>query len=303
MADLQEENEMSVCVQGDVLEELLRLLELEEIEENIFRGQSQDLGFGNVFGGQVLGQALSAASYTAPEGRSAHSLHAYFLRPGDSAKPIVYIVEPIRDGKSFATRRVKAVQKGKPIFFMSASFQREETGFDHQDDMPDVPGPDGIASEMEMALAFADQIPPGIREPILCEKPIEMRPINPINPFRPDKRPAHKYVWFRAINPIPDDAATHRYMLAYASDFQLVGTALHPHGHTFWEPKMQVASLDHAIWFHRPFRIDQWLLYAIDSPSASRARGIGIGRIFTQDGRLVATVVQEGLLRYHGTLP
>jgi acyl-CoA thioesterase-2 len=303
MADLQEENEMSVCVQGDVLEELLRLLELEEIEENIFRGQSQDLGFGNVFGGQVLGQALSAASYTAPEGRSAHSLHAYFLRPGDSAKPIVYIVEPIRDGKSFATRRVKAVQKGKPIFFMSASFQREETGFDHQDDMPEVPGPDGIASEMEMALAFADQIPPGIREPILCEKPIEMRPINPINPFRPDKRPAHKYVWFRAINPIPDDAATHRYMLAYASDFQLVGTALHPHGHTFWEPKMQVASLDHAIWFHRPFRIDQWLLYAIDSPSASRARGIGIGRIFTQDGRLVATVVQEGLLRYHGTLP
>ncbi len=294
---------MSVCIQGDVLEELLRLLELEEIEENIFRGQSQDLGFGNVFGGQVLGQALSAASYTAPPGRSAHSLHAYFLRPGDSTKPIVYIVEHMRDGKSFATRRVKAVQKGNPIFFMSVSFQREESGFEHQDDMPDIPGPDGIASEMDMALELADQIPPGIRETILCDKPIEMRPVNPINPFQPEKRPARKYVWFRAINPIPDDAATHRYMLAYASDFNLVATALYPHGHTYWEPEMQVASLDHAMWFHRPFRIDQWLLYAIESPSASQARGMGIGRIFTQDGRLVATVAQEGLMRYHGNQP
>lgn len=294
---------MNVCVQGDILEELLRLLELEEIEENIFRGQSQDLGFKNVFGGQVLGQALSAASYTAPPERSAHSLHAYFLRPGDSAKPIVYTVERMRDGKSFATRRVKAVQKGKPIFFMSVSFQREETGFEHQDEMPDVPGPDDIDSEMDMALALADQIPPDIREKILCEKPIEMRPVDPVNPFKPEKKPAQKYVWFRTVKPLPDDAATHRYMLAYASDFNLVSTSLHPHSHTFWEPEMQVASLDHAMWFHRPFRMDQWLLYAIDSPNASQARGMGIGRIFTQDGRLAATVTQEGLIRYHGDSP
>jgi acyl-CoA thioesterase-2 len=294
---------MSVCVQGDVLEQLLRLLELEEIEENIFRGQSQDMGFKNVFGGQVLGQALSAASYTVPPERSAHSLHAYFLRPGDDAKPIVYIVEPMRDGKSFTTRRVKAVQKGEPIFFMSVSFQREETGFDHQDEMPDVPGPEGIASEMEMARKLADQIPPGIREKILCDKPIEMRPVNPVNPFAPEKMPPRKYIWFRTIGPLPDEAATHRYMLAYASDFNLVATSLYPHGHTFFEPEMQVASLDHAMWFHRPFRMDRWLLYVTDSPSASQARGMNLGRIFTQDGRLVATVAQEGLIRYHGSRP
>ncbi len=292
---------MSICVQGDVLEELLRLLELEEIEENIFRGQSQDMGFKNVFGGQVLGQALSAASYTAPEGRSAHSLHAYFLRPGDADRPIVYTVENMRDGKSFATRRVKAVQKGHPIFFMSVSFQRQEDGFEHQDPMPvDVPGPDGVASEMEMAHKFADKIPAGMREKILCDKPIEIRPVNPINPFQPEKKPPRRYVWFRAISPLPDDDATHRYMLAYASDFNLVSTSLYPHGHTYWEPEMQVASLDHAMWFHRPFRMDQWLLYAIDSPNASQARGMGIGRIYSIDGRLVATVAQEGLIRFHG---
>ncbi len=291
---------MNACVQGDVLKELLRLLQLEEIEENIFRGQSQDMGFGNVFGGQVLGQALSAASYTVTPERSAHSLHAYFLRPGDATLPIVYNVENMRDGKSFATRRVKAVQKGQPIFFMSVSFQRQEIGFEHQDPMPDVPGPDGIASEMDRARQMADQIPNSIRETILCDKPIEMRPVNPINPFKPVKKPAQKYVWFRTINALPDDAATHRYLLAYASDFNLVNTSLYPHGHTFWEPGMQVASLDHAMWFHRPFRMDQWLLYAVNSPNASQARGMSIGRIFTQTGELVATAAQEGLIRYHG---
>lgn len=291
---------MSVCVQGDILEHLLRLLELEEIEENIFRGQSQDLGFGSVFGGQVLGQALSAASHTVPPERSAHSLHAYFLRPGDDTKPIVYIVEPMRDGKSFTTRRVKAVQQGEPIFFMSISFHREESGFEHQDEMPDVPGPEGIPSVMETTQKLADQIPPGIRERMLCEKPIEMRPVNPVNPFAPKKMPPRKYVWMRTIGPLPDEAATHRYMLAYASDFNLVATTLYPHGHTFWEPEMQAASLDHAMWFHRPFRLDRWLLYVTDSPSASQARGISFGRIFTREGQLVATVAQEGLIRYHG---
>jgi acyl-CoA thioesterase II len=294
---------MSACVQGDVLEELLRLLELEEIEKNIFRGQSQDMGFKNVFGGQVLGQALSAASYTVPPERSAHSLHAYFLRPGDATKPIVYTVENMSDGKSFTTRRVKAVQKGRPIFFMSASFQREETGFEHQDKMPDVPGPEGIASEKEMALKNVDQIPISIRDKILCETPIEMRPVNPVNPFNPKKMPARKYIWIRTIKALPENAATHRYMLAYASDFNLVSTSLYPHGHTFWETELQAASLDHAMWFHRPFRMDHWLLYAIESPNASQARGMSIGRVFTQDGQLVATAAQEGLIRYHKKKP
>ena len=289
---------MSVCVQGNVLQELLELLRLEKIEENIFRGQSQDLGFGNVFGGQVLGQALSAASQTVPGERQAHSLHGYFMRAGDATRPIVYTVDCIRDGKSFTTRRVVAVQKGRAIFSMAASFQIAETGFDHQDAMPDVRGPEELEPEIETARRLADQIPPGIREKILCDKPIEIRHVNPINPFRPEKKPPVKYVWFRAIEPLPDDMAAHQYLLAYASDFNLVGTSLYPHGHTFWEPAMQVASLDHAMWFHRDFRMDDWLLYAMQSPSASRSRGLSIGRIFTRGGRLAATVSQEGLVRY-----
>ncbi len=289
---------MTECIQENVLEELLKLLKLEKIEENIFRGPSQDLGFGNVFGGQVLGQALSAASQTVPEGRHAHSLHGYFMRAGDAAQPIVYTVDCIRDGKSFTTRRVVAVQKGRAIFSMAASFQRDESGFDHQDAAPEVRGPEGLEPEIETARRLADHIPTGIREKILCEKPIEIRHVNPIDPFRPEKRSPEKYVWFRAISPMPDDMAVHQYLLAYASDFNLVTTSLYPHGHTFWEPRMQVASLDHAMWFHRAFRMDQWLLYAMQSPSASRARGLAIGRIFTRDGRLVATVAQEGLIRH-----
>ena len=289
---------MDACVQGNVLEELLKLLKLEKIEENIFRGQSQDLGFGNVFGGQVLGQALSAASRTVAPERSAHSLHAYFMRPGDATRPIVYNVDCIRDGKSFTTRRVVAVQNGQAIFSMSASFQIEEEGFAHQDEMPVVPGPEGIQSELEMARQRADQIPPGLREKLLCIKPIEIRHINPVNPFAPKIMPPRKYVWFRTISEMPPDAAAHRYLLAYASDFNLVATSLYPHGHTFWEPEMQVASLDHAMWFHRDFRMDDWLLYDMTSPSSSKARGLSIGRIFTRDGRLVATVAQEGLIRW-----
>ena len=288
---------MTECIQENVLEELLDLLKLEAIEENIFRGQSQDLGFGNVFGGQVLGQALSAASQTVPQGRHAHSLHGYFMRAGDAARPIVYTVDCIRDGKSFTTRRVVAVQKGRAIFSMSASFQRVEPGFDHQDAMPAVKGPEDLEPEIETARRLADHIPLGIREKILCEKPIEIRHVNPINPFKPEKRTPEKYVWFRAIGSMPDDMDIHRYLLAYASDFNLVTTSLYPHGHTFWEPQMQVASLDHAMWFHRDFRLDDWLLYAMQSPSASQARGLAIGRIFTRDGRLAATVTQEGLIR------
>lgn len=289
---------MTECLQENVLEELLKLLKLEKIEENIFRGQSQDLGFGNVFGGQVLGQALSAAYQTVPERRHAHSLHGYFMRAGDAGKPIVYTVDCIRDGKSFTTRRVVAVQKGRAIFSMAASFQRDESGFDHQDGMPEVRGPEGLEPEIETARRLADHIPAGIREKILCEKPIEIRHVNPIDPFGPQKQPPEKYVWFRAISSMPDDMDVHQYLLAYASDFNLVATTLYPHGHTFWEPQMQVASLDHAMWFHRDFRMDEWLLYAMQSPSASRARGLAIGRIFTRDGQLAATVSQEGLIRH-----
>lgn len=280
-----------------MLDELVTLLDLEPIEKNIFRGQSQDLGFGNVFGGQVLGQSLSAASKTVDPLFQAHSMHGYFMRPGDATKPIVYTVDCIRDGKSFTTRRTVAVQNGRAIFSMSASFHRDEAGFEHQESMPDIQGPEGIEPELEMAKRLARQAPPGLFDKLLCEKPIEIRVVNPVNPFKPKIMPPEKFVWFRAISTMPDDIATHRYMLAYASDFHLVSTSLHPHGKTFWTPDMQVASLDHSIWFHRPFRMDEWLLCMMKSPSAFKGRGMNIGKIFTRDGLLVATVAQEGLIR------
>ncbi len=291
---------MTTCSSNNVLEELITLLKLEKIEEDIFRGQSQNLGFGNVFGGQVLGQALSAASYTVPADRPVHSIHAYFMRPGDATQPIVYQVDRIRDGKSFTTRRVVALQKGRAVFSMSASFQIDEPGFEHQDQMPEVTGPEEFISETEHARNWAGKVPFKIQQEVLCDRPIEIRHVTPVDPFAPVKMPPHRNIWFRAVGPLPDDRATHRYMLAYASDFNLMATSLHHHGHTFWEPEMQVASLDHAMWFHRDFKMDDWLLYAMHSPNASKARGLSIGRIFTRDGTLVATVAQEGLIRYHG---
>lgn len=280
-----------------VLSELVDLLALERIEENLFRGQSQDLGWGSVFGGQVLGQALSAAKQTVPDDRLVHSMHAYFLRRGDSSKPIVYDVDCIRDGRSFTTRRVVAIQNGKAIYNMSASFQVEEEGFEHQNEAPEVEGPEGLMSELEMARKFADMIPEQMREKWTCDKPIEIRPVNPNNPLAPEKRPPHKYVWFRTNGKLHDDPALHRYLLAYASDFQFLTTSLNPHGASVWSRKMQVASLDHAMFFHRPFRFDDWLLYKIHSPSASGARGLVRGEFFDREGRLVASAVQEGLIR------
>jgi acyl-CoA thioesterase-2 len=297
--DNKKEGTMDACSENNVLEELLRLLKLEKIEENIFRGQSQDLGFGSVFGGQVLGQALSAAYQTVPSSRYAHSLHAYFLRMGDVNKPIVYEVDCIRDGKSFTTRRVVAIQKGQAIFSMSASFQIDEPGFDHQDSAPEMIGPDGIVSELELAMAVADKIPERIRDKILCKKPIEFRPVNPIDPFYPEKRVPMGYTWLKTIDKMPDDFRVHQYMLAYASDFGFVATSLYPHGHSYWERDMQVASLDHALWFHRDFRMDEWLYYVMKSPSAHKAKGLNFGSIYTQKGELVASVAQEGLIRYH----
>ncbi len=284
---------------NNVLKELLNLLELEQIEKNIFRGQSQDLAFGNIFGGQVLGQSLSAASKTVFDNLRVHSLHAYFLRAGDPKEPIVYMVDCIRDGKSFSTRRSVAIQKGRPIFTMAASFQVRESGFVHQDTMPKIPGPEGIESELDMAKRLKEFIPDRIRDKILCNKPIEIRHVNPIDPFSPEKLPAIKHVWFRATGEVPKDVAVNQYLMAYASDFNLVPTSLNPHGHTFWEREMQVASLDHAMWFHRDFHFDDWFLYTMESPSACGARGLSIGRIFTRSGKLAVTVAQEGLIRYH----
>lgn len=291
---------MCECREDAVLEELIALLKLEKIEENIFRGQSQDLGFGNVFGGQVLGQSLSAAYQTVPEKRGVHSLHGYFMRPGNAKKPIVYEVDCIRDGKSFTTRSVKAIQNGQVILNMSASFQVDEPGFEHQDMPPRVAGPEGLPSDFDLAMQVADQIPESIRDKILCRKAIEIRPIDPMNPFAPEKRQPVRYLWVKAVGRLPDDPMVHQYMLTYASDFGLAITSLYPHGQSFWQPQMQVASLDHAMWFHRDFRMDDWLLYVVKSPNAGKARGLNHGQFFTRDGKLVASASQEGLIRFHG---
>ncbi|NMO22581.1 acyl-CoA thioesterase II [Pyxidicoccus fallax] len=280
-----------------VLDELLELLKLEPIEENLFRGRSQDLGFRNLFGGQVLGQALSAASQTVVPERRVHSLHGYFLRAGDASKPVVYTVDRVRDGGSFTTRRVVAIQKGEPIFTMIASFHVEEPGLAHQATMPDVPGPEGLPSEMELLRRSADRIPERLREKFLHDKPIEIRPVAYADPFNPTKREPVKHVWFRADGDLPDDPQVHRYVLAYSSDFNLIGTALLPHATSFFQPNVQGASLDHALWFHGDLKVNDWLLYSIDSPWAGNARGLARGNIFTRDGRLVASVAQEGLLR------
>ena len=283
---------------SDVLAELLDQLALERIEHTLFRGQSQDLGWGRVYGGQVLGQALSAAEQTVSEDRAVHSLHAYFLRPGDVAAPIVYQVDPIRDGRSFTTRRVVATQHGKAIFNMSASFQGAEDGFEHADPAPlGVPAPEDVLNERQLGALVRDAMPPGIAARVDFDKPIEIRPIDPVNILAPRARPPHRAAWFRANGPLPDDQRLHQYLLAYASDFHFLTTSLQPHAITWMTGGIQMASLDHAMWFHRPFRFDDWLLYAVDSPSASGGRGLVRGRFFTRDGVLVASTMQEGLIR------
>lgn len=282
---------------SDVLTELLHLLRLERIEQNLFRGQSQDLGWGAVFGGQVLGQALSAAAQTVPADRPVHSLHAYFLRQGDARRPMVYDVESLRDGGSFTTRRVIAIQGGHPIFSMACSFQVEEGGFDHTAHPPDVPGPDGLLSERQAAERVADRIPEPIRTIALAPRPIEIRPVQPMNLLHPTVAEPRRQLWYRAAGPLPDDPAVHRYLLAYASDFNFLTTAMLPHEVSIITPGLQVASLDHSMWFHRPFRFDEWLLFDVESPSASGGRGLVLGRFYTRDGQLVATLAQEGLIR------
>ncbi len=281
-----------------VLDHLVSLLSLERLEEDLFRGQSQDLGWGTVFGGQVLGQALAAAAHTVPAERHAHSLHAYFLRPGDPARPIVYDVDRIRDGSSFTTRRVVAIQGGAAIFNLDASFQRAEEGFDHQDPMPEAPPPESLPTEQERLARLAERAPSPLRERLVGERPFELRIAGiPSDPVRPAPAPPQGLVWLRAAGALPDDPALHRYLLAYVSDYAFIGTALKPHGVSWLTPGMQVASLDHAMWFHRPFRVDDWLLHVMDSPSAHGARGLARGKIFDRAGRLVASTAQEGLVR------
>lgn len=288
----------SLTAMAAVLDDLVKLLALERIEENLFRGQSQDLGWGTVFGGQVLGQALSAAAQTVPTERHVHSLHAYFLRPGDVTKPIIYDVDRIRDGTSFTTRRVVAIQNGKAIFNLAASFQKEEPGFEHQETMPAAPPPEGLKTEQERFAAAAARLPKFALERATAERPIELREVEADEDlFHPAKHPPRRMVWLRAIAPLPDDPALHAYLLAYASDFSFVTTALLPHGVTWLTPGMQIASIDHVMWFHRPARIDDWLLYVMDSPAAHGARGLARGLVFAKDGRLVASTAQEGLIR------
>lgn len=279
-----------------VLADLIHLLTLERIEDNIFRGDSRDIGSSRVFGGQVLGQALSAAHHTV-QGRIAHSMHAYFLRQGDMEAPIVYHVDRARDGRSFSVRRVVAIQHGRPIFNMSASFQIPEEGLEHQAEMPDVPPPEDLRDSMEINSEIIDVVPEKMRRSLTLKRPFEFRPVRPPNFLKPEKLPPVKHIWVRAVDKLPDDQNLHRNMIAYFSDYELLGTATLPHGLRWGPGNIQVASLDHALWFHRPAPVDDWLLYTMDSPNATGARGFSRGQLFTRDGMLVASMAQEGLVR------
>ena len=278
-------------------DELAELLSLERLEDNLFRGQSRDIGTRYVFGGQVLGQALSAAQQTVDPSRVAHSLHGYFLRAGDIESPIIYMVERLRDGHSFSSRRVLAIQHGQPILNGSISFQIEEAGFEHQSSMPEVPGPDDLEPPQPISAGELAQLPEKTQRWLTRRGPFEFRPVYPRDELRPSKRPPFQQIWFRLSGHVPGDALLQRAMLAYASDFHLIGTATLPHGISYLSHDVQMASLDHALWFHRSFRVDDWLLYSCDSPSAQGARGLARGMIFSKDGQLVASTAQEGLIR------
>ena len=280
------------------LNKLIKLLDLETLEENLFRGQSENIVGPRVFGGQVICQALTAAVRTVPEKRFVHSLHAYFLRPGDMEYPIIYDVERTRDGGSFTTRRVVAIQKGEPIFDMALSFHKVEKGPSHQIDMLDIPGPNECTSELEVRKKMIDKVPAKYRDFFLRERPIEIRNLPGEGMFEePTKKEPYKHVWMKAVGKLPDDVVHHQAILAYASDMGLLSTSMNPHKLSFAKGNVMSASLDHAMWFHRPFRADQWMLYSTDSPSASNARGFNRGSVYTEDGTLVASAVQEGLMR------
>lgn len=280
---------------SSAIADLLATLDLEPLERNLFRGTGPDIG-ARVFGGQVVAQALVAAMRTV-EDRPVHSLHCYFLLPGNPSHPIVYEVDRIRDGHSFTTRRVVAIQNGQAIFSMSASFHVAESGWEHQMAMPNVPPPEELMGEAEIVRHFGDRLPESVRAYLTRERPIELRPVDPTRFLDPDTGRTTQSLWIRATGPLPADEAVHRCVLAYASDMTLLDVTLVPHGKSVFLPEVMAASLDHALWFHRPLRADEWLLYAQDSPFGGAGRGLARGLIFSRDGTLVASVAQEGLIR------
>lgn len=282
---------------SSAMEKLIAILDLEALEENLFRGNSPQVGWQRVFGGQVIGQALMAAQRCVDEDRYVHSLHAYFLRPGDPSIPIVYQVDRMRDGASFSTRRVTAIQHGKPIFIMSTSFQLEEPGFDHQIDMPVVKQPEELLDEEKLKEFYLRHAPEAVRRYWSHERPIEIRPTSLTHYISPEKLDPRQDIWVRATGPVPDERHFQAAVLAYLSDMTLLDTSLYAHGTSIFDQTLQVASIDHAMWFHRPCRLDDWLLYTQDSPSAFGARGMTRGSLFTRSGLLVASVAQEGLIR------
>lgn len=281
------------------LHRLVRLLDVEEIEVDLYRGANTDAGWVRVYGGQVVAQALAAAQRTVGADRPVHSLHSYFIRPGEPKIPILYKVDRERDGASFTTRRVTAIQHGRAIFSLAASFQLREGGFQHQDAMPSVPGPDGLLNEAELHAMAGDRVPEPWRSIWATrDRPFEFRPVNPANPFQPQQLPPFSRNWFRADGDVPANPAVRAALFAYATDMTLLDTCLLPHAVAWTDQKLQAASLDHAIWFHHEADPGQWHLFDQASPAASGGRGLNIGKIFAADGTLVATVVQEGLIRY-----
>ncbi|WP_163265185.1 acyl-CoA thioesterase II [Chelativorans alearense] len=283
---------------SSAMQALLDILNLEALEHNLFRGRSPQVGWQRVFGGQVIGQALVAAQRTVAENRHVHSLHCYFMRPGDPAVPIIYEVDRIRDGGSFATRRVVAIQHGHAIFSLSASFQVDEAGLEHQLPMPEeVPAPETLRPQREFLATFGDQVPENIRRYWERERPVEIRPVHIKHYTTHDKLPPFQDVWLRATGPVPEDRAIQAAVLAYLSDMTLLDTSTFAHGRSVFDPELQMASLDHAMWFHRPHPLDDWLLYTQDSPSSGGARGFSRGSIYSREGTLIASVAQEGLVR------
>ncbi len=281
---------------NQLLQDLVSVLTLDRLEINLFRGQSRDIGSAQVFGGQVLGQALVAASATV-ENRMVHSLHAYFMRRGDFHAPIVYEVDRARDGHHFSTRRIVAIQHGEQIFNMSASFQAAEHGREHQAQMPDVPNPEALKDSGEYFRDLLPKFPEKLRRLLEHKRPFEFRPVQAPSFLSKEPQPPLMQIWFRAIDRLPDDEVLHRCLLAYASDFNLLNAALRPHGLSHGTPHIAIASIDHAMWFHHDVRVDQWLLYSVDSPSASGGRGFVRGSIFRADGQLLSSTAQEGLMR------
>ena len=278
-------------------QDLLALLDLERIEHNIYRGQSRDIGTGRIFGGQVLAQALTAAQRTVSDDRPVHSMHGYFILAGDLTVPVVYFVDRLRDGGSFTTRRVTAIQSGNAIFEMSASFHRREDGWEHQARMPKVPDPETLPSELDYLRARAGDIPEAVRAVLIQDRPLDFRLVDAPDPLDTSPRPPLRHYWVRSVGSMGNRPQEHQAVLAYASDYGLLRSALDPHGVSYRDPRLMVASLDHSIWFHRPFRMDEWLLHVSESPVSAGARGFARGTFFTRDGELVASTAQEGLVR------